>query len=90
VQGGVVQLLLAVGLLYAFWSGALAAVIEGLTAAIRGQEPGIRLFDAATAGRTSRPPAIVGASATPGTGYIGGLTGGAQAAAAAQAAGFPG
>lgn len=51
VQGGVVQIALAIGLLYAFWSGALAVLLEGIGRAIRGEDPGTGLLSAATAGR---------------------------------------
>lgn len=58
VQSGVLQIGIAIGLLYAFWSGALAVLLEGLTVAVRG-EPGDRgsLFAAATAGRSGRAAA---------------------------------
>ncbi len=50
VQSGLVQLVVAVSLLYAFWSGALAALIDGLTRGIRGEDPGTGLYDALTSG----------------------------------------
>lgn len=50
VQAGVLQIALALGLLYAFWSGALAVLIEGITTVARGEPAPGRLFDAVTAG----------------------------------------
>lgn len=50
VQSGLVQLLVAISLLYAFWSGALAALIDGLTRGIRGENSGESLWAALTAG----------------------------------------
>lgn len=51
MQSGVLQIALGIGLLYAWWSGALAVLIEGITDVIRGQPAPGSLFDAATAGR---------------------------------------
>lgn len=60
VQAGVLQLVIALGLFYAFWSGALAVLIDGVTTVIRGgPQPG-RLFDAVTAG-SRQPAAATGA-----------------------------
>ena len=49
VQGGILQLVLALGLFYAFWSGALDVLIDSIRRAVNGEQPG-RLWDAVTAG----------------------------------------
>jgi hypothetical protein len=51
VAAGLVQLGIAAGLLYAFWIGAFTVLIEGLTGAVRGQDPG-DLSAALLAGRS--------------------------------------
>lgn len=51
VPAGVVQLVVAAGLLYAWWSGALAVLLNGLTAGVTGRDPGVGLWEAVTAGR---------------------------------------
>lgn len=55
VQGGVLQLALALGLFYAFWSGALSVLLAGIGSATHGRRPG-SLWQAATAGGKSGGP----------------------------------
>lgn len=49
VQGGLLQLAVAAGLFYAFWSGALDVLTGSVGRAVHGEQPG-RLWDAVTAG----------------------------------------
>jgi hypothetical protein len=53
VQAGLVQLLVAGALFYAFWVGAFNVLLEAVTAAVRGQEPG-DLSEALLAGQRPR------------------------------------
>lgn len=50
VQSGILQLLLGIGLLFAWWSGALAFLLSGLTAGVRGEQPPAKLWDSITGG----------------------------------------